>query len=114
MKINLLFLSFLLPAFLFALPENSFGQKKSSKQPPDQPPYTQADVRLQGFDEAKKLQDNSIVTQVAFRNVGPTIMSGRVVDVDVNPDNSTEFYVAYASGGVWYTNNNGMSFTSGV
>ncbi len=39
-------------------------------------------------------------------------MSGRVVDLDVNPDQPTEFYVAYASGGLWYTNNNGTSFTA--
>ncbi len=37
-------------------------------------------------------------------------MSGRVTDIDANPSNPTEFYVAYASGGVWYTNNNGISF----
>ena len=37
-------------------------------------------------------------------------MSGRVVDLDVNPKDPTEFYVAYASGGLWYTNNNGTSF----
>ena len=37
-------------------------------------------------------------------------MSGRVVDIDVNPDRPTEFYVAYASGGLWYTRNNGQSF----
>jgi len=38
-------------------------------------------------------------------------MSGRVTDLDVNPDNPTEFYVGYASGGVWYTTNNGTTFT---
>ena len=47
---------------------------------------------------------------VKLQNIGPTIMSGRVVDVAVNPENPTEFYVAYASGGLWYTNNNGTSF----
>ena len=56
-------------------------------------------------------QENSIVKNVPFTNIGPTIMSGRVVDFDVNPDNPVEFYVAYASGGLWYTNNNGTSFT---
>src|SRR6266550_1434502 len=104
MKKTLIILFILFPAILFA-------QKKPAKQLTYQPPFTQADVRLQGFDEAKKLQENSLVSQVAFRNVGPTIMSGRVVDLDVNSDNSIEFYVAYASGGVWYTNNNGVSFT---
>jgi len=33
-----------------------------------------------------------------------------VVDISVNPLNPTEFYVGYASGGVWHTNNNGTSF----
>ena len=39
-------------------------------------------------------------------------LSGRVVDVDVNPDDPTQFYVAYASGGLWKTTNNGLSFES--
>ena len=39
-------------------------------------------------------------------------MSGRVVALEVNPEDSSEFYVAYASGGVWHTNNNGTSFSS--
>lgn len=39
-------------------------------------------------------------------------MSGRVVDISVNENNTQEFYVAYASGGLWYTNNNGTSFES--
>ena len=47
---------------------------------------------------------------VKLQNIGPTIMSGRIVDVAVNPENPTEFYAAYASGGLWYTNNNGTSF----
>jgi len=54
---------------------------------------------------------NSIVKNIPFTNIGPSIMSGRVVDVDVNPNNPIEFYVAYASGGLWYTNNNGTSFS---
>jgi len=54
----------------------------------------------------------SLVKNVPFTNIGPSIMSGRVVDVDVNPNQPTEFYVAYASGGLWYTNNNGTSFTA--
>lgn len=32
-------------------------------------------------------------------------------DIDVNPNDPTEFYVGYASGGLWYTKNNGTSFT---
>uniref|UniRef100_UPI0040496889 WD40/YVTN/BNR-like repeat-containing protein n=1 Tax=Flavobacterium sp. TaxID=239 RepID=UPI0040496889 len=53
----------------------------------------------------------NLFEEVKFQSIGPTIMSGRVVDVAVNPENPTEFYAAYASGGLWYTNNNGTSFS---
>jgi photosystem II stability/assembly factor-like uncharacterized protein len=61
--------------------------------------------------DKKILEENSLVKNINFTNIGPTVMSGRVVDVDVNPENTIEFYVGYASGGLWYTNNNGTTFT---
>lgn len=72
---------------------------------------TMAGERMQGLDQRRKLQALSPLNDIRFRNIGPTIMSGRVVDVDVNPEDPTEFYVAYATGGLWHTNNNGQSFT---
>lgn len=60
---------------------------------------------------AQQSTNNSIVKNVSFENIGPTVMSGRVTDLAVNPEDPTEFYVAYASGGLWYTTNNGTSFT---
>lgn len=48
---------------------------------------------------------------VKATNIGPTIMSGRVVDIEVDPANAAHFYVAFATGGLWETNNNGTSFT---
>jgi len=56
-------------------------------------------------------QEASLVKNIPFTNIGPTIMSGRVIDLEVNPDNSNEFYAAYASGGLWHTKNNGTTFT---
>ncbi|MES2005339.1 MAG: glycosyl hydrolase [Bacteroidota bacterium] len=73
---------------------------------------TPASDRLKSTEQRKALLQKSLVNGTPFRNVGPSVMSGRVVDVDVNPDDPTEFYVAYASGGLWYTVNNGQSFTS--
>ncbi len=71
---------------------------------------TPALERIKGIERRKALEAQSMVQNVPFRNIGPTVMSGRVVDVDVNPNDPTEFYVAYASGGLWYTRNNGQSF----
>jgi photosystem II stability/assembly factor-like uncharacterized protein len=60
--------------------------------------------------QKKEFIKKSLVKNIKFTNIGPTIMSGRVVDVAVNPYNTIEFYVGYASGGLWYTNNNGTTF----
>ena len=76
-----------------------------------QPSPTPADVRLDGFDQRITLQENSLIANLKFENIGPTIFSGRVTDVDVNPQDPSHFYVAYASGGLWFTDNHGASFT---
>lgn len=45
-----------------------------------------------------------------FRNIGPSVTSGRIADFAVNPNNYNEYYVATASGGVWKTTNAGTSY----
>ncbi|QNM85106.1 glycosyl hydrolase [Polaribacter pectinis] len=75
-----------------------------------QTPTNSSDIQ-QSLDQKSKMIESSLVKNVAFTNIGPTVMSGRVADVAVNPENPTEFYVGYASGGLWYTNNNGTTFT---
>ena len=57
----------------------------------------------------KEMADKSSLKNIGFKNVGPSIMSGRVTATAVNPNNANEFYVAYATGGLWYTKNNGQS-----
>ncbi|MFV8225198.1 WD40/YVTN/BNR-like repeat-containing protein, partial [Christiangramia aquimixticola] len=64
-----------------------------------------------GLDKKQALIKNSVVKNIPLKNIGPTVMSGRITDLAVNPDDPTEFYAAYATGGLWYTNNNGTSFT---
>src|SRR5689334_10473072 len=64
---------------------------------------TPAADRLKTIQQRKVLENKSMLKDVAFRNIGPAIMSGRVVDLDVNEADPTEFYVAYASGGLWHT-----------
>ncbi|CAN5336358.1 hypothetical protein BH09BAC5_BH09BAC5_17710 [soil metagenome] len=100
---NILFSALLfIPAFLFA--------QKAIPSAPDPKPTSASDKNA-GSAKRIATEKNSLVNNIAFRNVGPTVMSGRVVDIDVNPADPTIFYVAYASGGVWFTNNNGTTFS---
>lgn len=73
-------------------------------------PFTTAEKRLESYSSLLGERNNSILKNVDLRSIGPSVMSGRVVDLDVNPDDPTIFYVAYASGGLWKTTNNGISF----
>ena len=77
-----------------------------------QPNQTDAESIINAYETKDVLVQSSRVKNIEFRNIGPTIMSGRVVALEVNPQDPTKFYVAYASGGVWHTDNNGTSFNS--
>lgn len=95
--------NFLLSIFIALFSFSAFAQMPAVKP-------TSATERMNGYKQRQALKHKSLVNNLKFRNVGPTQMSGRVVDIDANPDNPTEFYVAYASGGLWKTVNNGQSF----
>ena len=77
-----------------------------------QPNPTDPESIIKAYKDKEVLVQSSRVKNIEFKNIGPTIMSGRVVALEVNPQDPTKFYVAYASGGVWYTDNNGTSFQS--
>ncbi|EAQ38249.1 hypothetical protein MED134_11145 [Dokdonia sp. MED134] len=87
-------------ALLFALANGNSQQAASTTQQQEQ-----------AVKEKMLAAQNSLVKNIPFENIGPSIMSGRVVDLAINPDMPSEFYVGYASGGLWYTNNNGTTFT---
>ena len=71
---------------------------------------TSATALMTSVDALEEMQEASLVKNISFENIGPKVMSGRVVALAVNPENAAEFYVAYASGGVWHTTTNGISF----
>ncbi len=51
-----------------------------------------------------------VASGLKFRSIGPAVTSGRVVDLCVNPDNKSQWYIVAGSGGVWKTDNAGTSF----
>lgn len=46
-----------------------------------------------------------------FREIGPALMGGRVSDIAVDEANPSTFYVGFASGGLWKTTSQGMSWS---
>lgn len=46
-----------------------------------------------------------------FRNIGPALMSGRISDIAIHPQNNNIWYVCAGSGGVWKTTNAGTTWT---
>ena len=85
-------------------------KKRTTSTTPTATAATSAADRLAGYETRQKLLDGSLVANVPFRSVGPTVMSGRVVDLAVNPADPAHFYVAFASGGLWETTNEGASY----
>jgi photosystem II stability/assembly factor-like uncharacterized protein len=60
---------------------------------------------------SKSSVNADLVGSLAFRNIGPALTSGRIVDMAIHPSNTDTWYIAAASGGVWKTENHGITFT---
>lgn len=53
----------------------------------------------------------SLIGNLPPRNIGPTTMGGRIADIAIYEKEPRIFYVGTASGGVWKTENGGLSMT---
>ncbi len=71
------------------------------------PPST-AEVIQESIQKRNMMRATSLFKDHPVRSVGPTIMSGRVSDIAVDPRDSDVFYVGYASGGVFKTTSGGI------
>ena len=52
------------------------------------------------------------LTGIPLRNIGPALVSGRVSDFAFHPGQPQSFYVSMASGNLWKTDNNGITWTA--
>lgn len=91
---------FLLPVFAAAqdAPPPTDPPKEPAKEAPKEPPKPPA------------WKPEALLATLQARNIGPTSMGGRVTDLAVYEKEPRIFYVASASGGVWRTDNGGMTF----
>ncbi len=63
-------------------------------------------------DEAERRPelDSGLLSELELRGIGPALMSGRVIDIAVDPSDQATWYVAAASGNVWKTENAGTTW----
>jgi photosystem II stability/assembly factor-like uncharacterized protein len=57
-----------------------------------------------------KEHDSSIYNQLKLRNIGPAVTGGRISDFAFNTKNPAQYFVATASGGLWKTDNAGVTW----
>lgn len=57
-------------------------------------------------------QIRAVADGMSWREIGPTIMGGRISDLAVVEEDPATFYVGTATGGVWKTTNAGVTFES--
>ena len=59
---------------------------------------------------ALQAADDHPLASIELRPIGPAITSGRISDFAFHPERKHEFYVATASGNLWKTENNGITW----
>jgi hypothetical protein len=72
-------------------------------------PATYSD-KEKAWQDHQALSAGSLFGGLSWRSIGPSIQGGRVVDIEAVPGKPYSFYVAYATGGLWRTDNNGVTF----
>ena len=59
-----------------------------------------------------RAEDQHPLAGMPLRSIGPAVNSGRVSDFAFHPEHPEIHYVAMASGGLWKTTNNGITWTA--
>ncbi len=67
-------------------------------------------IRIKAFEKRKSLIMKSPYKSIPFINVGPIAQGGRVMSIAMDERKPATWIVAYATGGVWITRNDGQSW----
>ncbi len=86
-----------------------FSASTLAQRPQGGAPATYAE-REAAWQKHQELMDASLTQGLEWRSVGPVVQGGRVGDIETVPGEPYTFYVAYSSGGLWKTTNNGVTF----
>lgn len=72
--------------------------------------FTSGAEILQSISQRDLKKEASLYSTFPVRNVGPVVQGGRITDIAVNPQKTKQYYIAFASGGIYKTENNGITF----
>lgn len=72
-------------------------------------------MSLAAMSSVAKDKDDSLVNDktlkaLEFRSIGPAFMSGRIADIEIDPNNKNTWYVGVGSGGMFKTSNAGTTW----
>ncbi len=67
------------------------------------------DAIAQEDDDGPEL-NSGLMSALKLRSIGPAFMSGRIIDIAIDPVDRSTWYVAAASGNVWKTENAGTTW----
>jgi photosystem II stability/assembly factor-like uncharacterized protein len=67
--------------------------------------------RLAGYERRLQMEKDSPLKGLRFRAVGPEVQGGRIVDIEAPAAHPDSYIVAFATGGLWRTDNRGGSWT---
>lgn len=60
--------------------------------------------------EEENLLSGKTFSGLKMRSIGPALMSGRIQDIAIAPDDTSTWYVGVGSGGIWKTTNAGTTW----
>lgn len=101
--------SLLLGTSLLAAPPATKTEEAARFHPPAK--GMPAAARLTGYERRLAMEKATPFANLRFRNVGPEIQGGRIVDLDGPRNRPETLFVAFATGGLWRTDNKGGSWT---
>ncbi|MBC8065187.1 MAG: hypothetical protein H7Y17_10180, partial [Chlorobia bacterium] len=90
------------------------SNKKDEKQKFMLPPVQgmPGKQRLDSWEKRLKLMQDSPFGNVKWRSIGPESQSGRVIDIEAPASNPKKLFVAFASGGLHVTEDEGITWKS--
>ncbi|AIE84777.1 glycosyl hydrolase BNR repeat-containing protein [Fimbriimonas ginsengisoli Gsoil 348] len=113
--------SFTTRAFAQADPDEAAGQEGNQRLTKAQErqkfhPYPvkgmPAAERMRAYQQRLDLEAQSPFGGLNWHNIGPEVQGGRVLDIKSPKDDPRQLFVAYATGGLWKTVDDGTTWTS--